>query len=74
MSAQLAVVSGLSTPLLDCQVAAENAYQDSGSSPPSSQNLLDVREAAALLGVSETWVRRHQHELPTVRAGRLCPV
>jgi integrase len=33
--------------------------------------LLDVRETADLLGVSESWVRRHTTELPVVRVGRL---
>jgi predicted DNA-binding transcriptional regulator AlpA len=33
--------------------------------------LLDVRQAATILGVSESWVRRHVSELPTVRVGRL---
>jgi excisionase family DNA binding protein len=33
--------------------------------------VLNVREAAALLAVSESWIRRHQHELPLVRIGRL---
>ena len=36
-----------------------------------SNNLLDVRAAAAFLGVSGTWVRRHIAELPAVRVGRL---
>src|SRR5215831_14665792 len=39
--------------------------------------LLDVREVASILGVSESWVRRHTSELPVVRVGRLvrfdCP-
>jgi integrase len=57
--------------------SVENAFEESGSSPPSSRELLSqpslisVREAATFLGVSETWVRRHQHELPVVRTGRL---
>jgi excisionase family DNA binding protein len=33
--------------------------------------LLCVREAAGLLGVSESWVRRHARELPAIRLGRL---
>lgn len=33
--------------------------------------LLDVREVASILGVSESWVRRHTSELPVVRVGRL---
>jgi integrase len=32
---------------------------------------MDVTEAARLLGVSESWVRRHVSELPAVRVGRL---
>ena len=32
--------------------------------------LLDVSEAAELLGLSESWVRRHITELPVVRLGR----
>ena len=72
MSTQSAVGS-LPTQLFDSQAAAENAYADSGSSPPSTpeNRLLTVVEAAHFLGVSESWVRRHQHELPVVRTGRL---
>jgi integrase len=33
--------------------------------------LLSVMEAANILGVSETWLYRHAHELPSVRVGRL---
>src|SRR5215467_5006443 len=33
--------------------------------------LLSVREVASILGVSESWVRRHRSELPVVRVGRL---
>jgi hypothetical protein len=33
--------------------------------------LLDVSATASLLGVSESWVRRHSSELPVVRVGRL---
>src|SRR5271170_5520605 len=36
--------------------------------PPA---LLDVRQTAAQLGVSECWVRRHVKQLPAVRVGRL---
>jgi excisionase family DNA binding protein len=32
--------------------------------------LLTVREAACLLNVSQSWIRRHIHELPVVRLGR----
>jgi hypothetical protein len=34
-------------------------------------SLLDVRQAANLLGVSETWVRRHLRELSAMKLGRL---
>lgn len=37
----------------------------------SSASLASVRETAAILGVSESWVRRHASELPLVRIGRL---
>ena len=42
-------------PLLDSHTASEDAYSDSGGSPPSSQagHLLNVGETANLLGVSE---------------------
>jgi integrase len=69
MSAQSGVTSRDAT--------VTDAYTDSGTSPPSSQevtflpSLISVRDAAAFLGVSESWVRRHQHELPIVRTGRL---
>lgn len=33
--------------------------------------LLNAKEAASFLGVSETWVRRHVSELPSVSVGRL---
>lgn len=33
--------------------------------------LLDVPAAAKLLGVSQSWVRRHVNELPSLRLGRL---
>ena len=33
--------------------------------------LLDVRQTATLLNVSDSWVRRHVAELPVVRIGRL---
>jgi excisionase family DNA binding protein len=33
--------------------------------------LLTVRESAAFLGTSESWVRRHVRELPAIRLGRL---
>ncbi len=57
--------------------AIPDAYTDSGTSPPKPQeltsrpSLVSVREAARFLGVSESWVRRHQHELPVVKTGRL---
>ena len=35
------------------------------------QGLLDVRQTAALLNVSDSWVRRHLAQLPFVRIGRL---
>src|ERR1700690_2951273 len=35
-----------------------------------SNRLLDVSQAADLLNVSESWVRRHIAELPVVRLGR----
>jgi hypothetical protein len=36
-----------------------------------NSNFLDVKESAARLGVSTSWVRRHKAELPSVRVGRL---
>jgi integrase len=38
---------------------------------PAGQPFLSVREAAALLRTSESWIRRHIVELPAVRVGRL---
>lgn len=32
---------------------------------------MDVHDAAKFLSVSESWIRRHVHELPSVRVGRL---
>jgi integrase len=37
----------------------------------SNAKLLDVRKTADFLDVSHSWVRRHAHELPCVRVGRL---
>jgi integrase len=37
----------------------------------TSRRLITVSEAAFLLHVSESWVRRHLSELPTIRCGRL---
>ena len=39
--------------------------------PSFGRTLLTVRDSAVLLGVSQSWVRRHARELPTVRVGRL---
>jgi integrase len=59
-----------------------NPLKESGSSPPSSSSaahvvdgsqqspLVTVREAASLLNMSESWVRRHIYELPVVKLGR----
>jgi integrase len=35
------------------------------------RNLLTVKNCAQTLGVSESWVRRHANDLPSVRLGRL---
>lgn len=40
-------------------------------SQSSGKGLLSVRDAAAILNVSECWVRRHKSELPVVRIGGL---
>lgn len=45
------------------------AFEQSGSSPP--KKLLTVNEVADLMDVSSCCVRRHAHELPVVRLGRL---
>jgi hypothetical protein len=42
-----------------------------GLQPALPALLLDVRQAAAFLNVSASWVRRHAAELPVVRIGRL---
>jgi integrase len=42
-----------------------------GRQPAWPALLLDVRQTAALLNVSDSWVRRHVGELPVVRMGRL---
>lgn len=39
--------------------------------PRSNGALLDTYQAASFLNVSESWVRRHQAELPSVTVGRL---
>lgn len=49
--------------------ARTNPYQ--ARPKPVQLRLIDVSQAASLLGVSETWVRRHLSELPIVRLGRL---
>jgi integrase len=38
---------------------------------PLPRKLFTVPETAALLGLSESWIRRHKHQLPVVRLGRL---
>ena len=51
-----------------------NEQEASSKRTPSREpgpDLLTVREAASLLRVSESWVRRHAHELPLVRLGGL---
>lgn len=50
-----------------------DGYKVGGTSPPPNgpAALLSVHETAAILNVSESWVRRHAHELPVVRVGRL---
>ena len=56
-------------------VSAETAkpWISGKSSTPAELGppILNVRETAALLGVSESWVRRHRFELPLIRIGRL---
>jgi integrase len=44
-----------------------NAERQNGPAPA----LLDVRQTARFLNVSDSWVRRHLSELPAVRIGRL---
>lgn len=56
-----------SSPVYEPTVQAAQATPDLGI--PNS--LLTVRETASFLKVSESWVRRHLHELPFVRVGRL---
>src|ERR1039458_2028478 len=46
---------------------AEHADANSFTSP----SLITVKEAALLLRVSESWVRRHLVELPVIHCGRL---
>lgn len=41
------------------------------TSQPDDRAFVTIRESAVLLGVSESWVRRHVRELPVVRLGRL---
>jgi integrase len=53
--------AGQATPVSLAQVAQ----------PSFGRTLLTVRDSAVLLGVSQSWVRRHLRELPTVRVGRL---
>lgn len=37
---------------------------------PVPDRLLSAREAAAVLGVSEDWIRTHERDMPAVRNGR----
>lgn len=65
------------------EAVSNNRWAQSGSSPPfpapefvtstasPSKRLLDVSETAEFLKVSESWIRRHIAELPTVHVGRL---
>ena len=48
-------------------MSSEEQLGSAGTNRP----LITVSEAALLLHVSESWVRRHQHELPLIRTGRL---
>jgi excisionase family DNA binding protein len=59
-----------------CRDAAATIEAGPVGSPGNAQpatccSFLCIREAAVLLGVSESWVRRHTMELPAVRLGRL---
>lgn len=54
---------------------AQDSQPTAGLSDPAVSNLnsrlADVRQTAQILGVSESWVRRHAAELPRVTVGRL---
>jgi integrase len=52
--------------IVRCDIPEESEYP---SGPPP--RVLTAGETAALLGVSESWVRRHRNELPLLRVGRL---
>jgi excisionase family DNA binding protein len=60
--------------LAGLQARAAARLRESDASPEPERNtdrLLDVREAAARLGMSADWVYRHAHRLPfTRRNGR----
>jgi len=57
------VNSASTAPVIDCDSVAV------AQETTSSRQLLSVRQAAILLGVSDSWVRRHKHELPLVPLG-----
>jgi integrase len=80
--AQLDVVTSGTPSTSDCHVAVPvpaepstlgtaNPAHPSECLLPGNRRLITVRETAGLLGLSETWVRRHKQELPIVRTGRL---
>lgn len=50
---------------------AADAMQRPQPNVDTTRSLLTVNEVAALLGVSQSWVRRHIYELPVVRLGCL---
>lgn len=53
-------------------IAANPPDDALAAGPPSGfPSLLTVRQFATFLNVSQSWVRRHESELPAVRTGRL---
>jgi len=62
----LAFVAGLATLLARAasRLAAAPAVAPVATERPEPDRLLDVREAAALLRRSESWMRHHGHRLP----------
>lgn len=55
----------------ECDNQRASVTEEKPKTEVSTPALIDVTQTAAMLGVSECWVRRHNGELPVVRVGRL---
>lgn len=63
--------AGLGMRFRDLSLPGQTNTNEQQSVTAIESALLNVKEAASFLGVSETWVRRHVSALPSVNVGRL---